>query len=250
MERSAIMAHGEQYVLIVDPKSLRRAEIATFLQVWSESAGLSVIAATDLPEDAIQSGHCRLAIVNVGGTAVGSSENQRCIKAIRALMPETPLVVISDREEPEEVLAAFQAGARGFIPSSIEPPVALQALTFILGGGSFYPPAAILQGLQQGTRECGDAETAGDAIEIGDRAPWRVGGLTPRQQEVLGYLRQGKSNKVIARELNMQESTVKVHVRHIMRKLGAANRTQAALCAIRNGNHVPHPQDVGAGVTM
>jgi DNA-binding NarL/FixJ family response regulator len=56
--------------------------------------------------------------------------------------------------------------------------------------------------------------------------------LTPRQLEVLDRLREGKPNKLIARDLNMTEATVKVHVRQIMRKLGAANRTQAVLCAV------------------
>jgi DNA-binding NarL/FixJ family response regulator len=56
-------------------------------------------------------------------------------------------------------------------------------------------------------------------------------GLTTRQQEVLERLRQGESNKLIGRQLKLRESTVKVHIRQIMRKLGATNRTQAALCA-------------------
>ncbi len=59
-----------------------------------------------------------------------------------------------------------------------------------------------------------------------------VNGLTQRQHAVLKLLQQGQSNKRIARELRMCESTVKVHVRQIMRKLGACNRTQAALCAL------------------
>src|SRR5262249_20243436 len=58
-----------------------------------------------------------------------------------------------------------------------------------------------------------------------------VCGLTARQQEVLARLRQGESNKLIGRQLKLRESTVKVHIRQIMRKLGATNRTQAALCA-------------------
>jgi DNA-binding NarL/FixJ family response regulator len=56
-------------------------------------------------------------------------------------------------------------------------------------------------------------------------------GLTARQWEVLERLRQGESNKLIGRQLKLRESTVKVHIRQIMRKLGASNRTQAALCA-------------------
>jgi DNA-binding NarL/FixJ family response regulator len=56
-------------------------------------------------------------------------------------------------------------------------------------------------------------------------------GLTPSEQRVLELLREGKPNKVIARELDIEETTVKVHVRRIMKKLNAANRTQAALVA-------------------
>ena len=56
-------------------------------------------------------------------------------------------------------------------------------------------------------------------------------GLTPSEQRVLELLKEGKPNKVIARELDIEETTVKVHVRRIMKKLNAANRTQAALVA-------------------
>jgi DNA-binding NarL/FixJ family response regulator len=58
-------------------------------------------------------------------------------------------------------------------------------------------------------------------------------GLTARERQVLERLQLGASNKLIARQLNLRESTVKVHIRRIMRKLGAVNRTQAALCGVR-----------------
>ena len=64
-----------------------------------------------------------------------------------------------------------------------------------------------------------------------DSKPTEMRGLTPSEQRVLELLRVGKPNKVIARELNIEESTVKVHVRRIMRKLNAANCRQAALVA-------------------
>ena len=109
---------------------------------------------------------------------------------------------------------------------SVTPPVAMQAFTFIMSGGSFFPPAALIQTTRvessvrviaaQGTTLVADAR-----------------GLTTRQQEVLKRLSQGESNKLIGRQLKLRESTVKVHVRQIMRKLGATNRTQAALCAAK-----------------
>ena len=81
-----------------------------------------------------------------------------------------------------------------------------------------------------------------------------VRGLTTRQQEVLERLRQGESNKLIGRQLKLRESTVKVHIRQIMRKLGATNRTQAALCAVqlsvardKNGENEDEADDGGLG---
>jgi DNA-binding CsgD family transcriptional regulator len=127
-------------------------------------------------------------------------------------MPQALLVIISDREDAQEIRAAFEEGAVGFMPTSIEPAVAFQALSFIRSGGSFFPPSAL--------------STNGVA---------RVSDLTAKQEEVLGRLHKGLSNKAIARQLDMSEATVKVHVRRIMRKFGVANRTQLAVAAMNQG---------------
>lgn len=132
---------------------------------------------------------------------------------IARLLPHVPCLVLSDRAEPEEAVLAAQMGEQAFMTTSVEPRVALQAFAFVIGGGTFFPREALLQGRQRP-----------------DPAPEPVtDDLTPRQAQVLARLRLGKSNKVIARDLDMQESTVKVHVREIMRKLGVRNRTEAAL---------------------
>ncbi len=228
MEQIAFQETHGRYVLIIDSMSLRRAQISAFLESWAHAGGLMIVEAAAIDSKMNDAAECRLAILNVGGSGIGDPECRPCIHQIRSLLPGTPLAIISDREELEEVVAAFQAGARGFIPSSIEPAIALQALTFILGGGSFYPPSAILQYFE---RENDDVRTSEGPSASADQDGQKSRLLTERQIEVHMLLKQGKSNKVIARELSMRESTVKVHVRHIMRKLGAANRTQAALCA-------------------
>jgi DNA-binding NarL/FixJ family response regulator len=106
--------------------------------------------------------------------------------------------------------------------------VAIQAFTFIMGGGSFFPSTALIQRthIERSLR----VATTREATIAGDIPK---GGLTDRQQDVLERLRQGESNKLIGRQLKLRESTVKVHIRHILRKLGATNRTQAALCAVQ-----------------
>jgi DNA-binding NarL/FixJ family response regulator len=134
-----------------------------------------------------------------------------------AAAADTPLVVFSDAEEaqhPKTVRITLKSGARGFIPTRTTGlQMAAAAIRFVRAGGTFAP----LNLLLSGRSEPGPA--------MSDVA--RKHRLTSRQMAVLSHLQQGKANKIIAHELSMSESTVKVHVRNIMRKMGATNRTQA-----------------------
>ncbi len=126
-----------------------------------------------------------------------------------------PLIVLSDAEDaqrPETIRGTLRQGAQGFIPTrSLGIPMIVSAIRLVEAGGTFAPP---------------DLAPAGAEPATGP-APARHDRLTARQIIVLRHLQQGKANKIIAHELGMSESTVKVHVRNIMRKMGATNRTQA-----------------------
>lgn len=216
-------AAGEDAIVLVDKTELRRAAFTTLLESWTQPAHLSVLGASpesDFSED-VQNKSLRLVMVNVGALPINSPEAQTWIETVRAHLPGVPMVILSDRDDPQEAIEAFRAGVRGFIPTNSEIAMVHRILSFILGGGSFFPPKALLN----------VGHIPGRQIE--DEAHGQASGLplTARQQEVIDLLVQGKSNKLIARELDMQEATVKVHVRHIMRKLGVSNRTQAALRA-------------------
>lgn len=228
----------EPSVVIVDPLKLRRSCIARVLEQWSSSEGLIVtsVAPVGLPSESESKADCRLVVLSIGGKSVGEAELTQTIECILSVFPDAPLVVMSDRDEPAEVLAAFKAGAMGFIPSSLDPQIALRAFTFILGGGSYFPPSALTA-----TDSCPPLQKAELPIDRGGAGGGSMTSnfgatethsrkLTARQQDVVKLLRNGLPNKVIARHLGMTEATVKVHVRQIMRKLGANNRTQVALC--------------------
>jgi DNA-binding NarL/FixJ family response regulator len=167
-------------------------------------------------------------ILSVGGDSVEDLQQQTFIKGARKLMPRTPLVVLSDREETKEVCAAFEAGAAGFMPTSIDPSVAVQALSFIKSGGSFFPPSALHREMPSFATQVADVRP--DQTDIRSLRPSSK--LSAKQEAVLGLLRQGRSNKDIACRLGLAEATVKVHLRCIMRKLGLANRTQVAIAAM------------------
>lgn len=210
-------------VLVVDALELRRAGIASLVDTWAKTIDLTTEAIS--PEDIGR--YCervpdvRFIILNIGGTSLHDENLLECVRRIRDLFVSVPCAVISDRREAEEAVAAATLGEQAFLSTSMQPDVVRQALTFILGGGTYFPREALLQSTSITVRGRIHA-----SAPDGD-----TDGLTRRQYDVLEKLRLGKSNKHIARDLNMQESTVKVHVRQIMRKLGAANRTQAALLA-------------------
>jgi DNA-binding NarL/FixJ family response regulator len=127
-----------------------------------------------------------------------------------------PVVILSDAEDMDHVLGALESGARGYIPTSLTLDVAVGAMQVVVAGGTFVP-ANSLVGARRATQS-----SAGD-----NGHTCRM--FTVRQSAVLEALRHGKPNKQIAYELNMRESTVKLHVRNIMRKLKVKNRTEAAL---------------------
>jgi DNA-binding NarL/FixJ family response regulator len=209
-------------LLIVDSKRLRQAAIMRLLEAWADAMGLTVKAVIpDAPLDAdYASANCEMIIISVGGASIQDARQHILIDTVRGLMPHASLVIISDRDDPQEVCAAFQQGAIGFMPTSIEPALAFQALSFIRNGGSFFPPSVLCTCLG----------------EVTVHGPVSDSVLTIKQEEVFGLLRQGFSNKVIARRLGMSEATVKVHARRLMHKFRVTNRTQLALAAINQSS--------------
>ncbi|MBZ8134442.1 response regulator transcription factor [Afifella sp. IM 167] len=134
--------------------------------------------------------------------------------AVRRFAP-IPVLLLAESEDLTHVVRALNLGAKGYIPSSVSIEVCVQAVRLARAGGTYVPATALL--------------SMGRALERGeDMTRPLIGIFTHRQAQVVMALRRGKANKVIAYELNMQESTVKVHIRNIMRKLRASNRTEVA----------------------
>jgi len=140
------------------------------------------------------------------------------LAALRDAIPAAPLVVLSGEDNPGVVRAAIERGAMGFIPKSSTPEVLIQALRLVLARG-VYLPRAVLDAPAVPAAESGTA----------------LRGLTPRQMDVLHCVIQGKSNKVIARELDVSEGTVKAHLSSVLRALGARSRTEAVYAAAKLG---------------
>jgi DNA-binding NarL/FixJ family response regulator len=127
-----------------------------------------------------------------------------------------PIIVLSDTDDLSQVVKMLEYGARGFIPSSVGIAVCVEAIGLAVAGGIFVPASSVLS-----VRHLVNESPA--------TSPRALSGMfTLRQEEVVEALRKGKANKIIAYELNLRESTVKVHIRNIMKKLKATNRTEVA----------------------
>ncbi len=138
---------------------------------------------------------------------------------MRDAFPDSVIVVLSSEDGPARVRQAIELGAAGFIPKSSTPAVMVSALRLILAGGIYLPPQVL--GLPFGP-------VAGNAVRPAES--W-LDKLTDRQREILQLAVQGKSNKVIARELRVSEGTVKQHLTGLFRAMGVTNRTEAVFVA-------------------
>jgi len=160
-------------------------------------------------------------------------------EALRADYPGLPVVVLSAVDDPAIVKAVLAGGAMGFVPKSSPRAVMVNALRLVLSGGRYLPPELIVGEWESMARLAGGPEeTAAPSVE--DL------GLAGRQRQVLALLAQGKSNKVICRELGLAEATVKIHVTAILKALKVASRTQAVVEINRLGLRLHEPGEDGA----
>jgi two-component system nitrate/nitrite response regulator NarL len=145
------------------------------------------------------------------------------LKILREKWPDIHVVLLSGTAEKADVEKAIDLGARGYFPKTLPGKMMMVGVHKILQGDIFVP-------MDHNTNTV-MASYHGDLSRGLSRHPQSRESLTPREREVLGYLMRGVSNKEIARALDLQVVTIKLHVRGICKKLGAKNRTQAALIA-------------------
>jgi DNA-binding NarL/FixJ family response regulator len=152
-------------------------------------------------------------------------EGASTIGALRAQYPAVPLVVVSGIDDVRQVQSVLRAGAVGFIPKSAVGQLVLPAIRLVLAGGQYLPPQLMMTLDARST----PAQPANDSpLPVPRPAqPGRVDALSPRQEEVFALMAKGLSNKMIARELNISEGTVKSHVATIFDVLRVHNRVSA-----------------------
>ena len=199
---------------IIDARALDRECLAQSIR--AHRVGMNVLAFGSIDEWRVRkSDYAPLSaiLLNVGGRKISDADVAEEIKKLSAEFVTTPVIVLADTNELPQIMKALEYGARGYIPSSVGIDVCVEAIKLALAGGIFVPASSVLamrQLLESG------GETRRPVFNM----------FTDRQTEVVEALRRGKPNKIIAYELNLRESTVKVHIRNIMKKIKATNRTE------------------------
>ena len=187
--------------------------------------GSRLLEAESLAEALGHAGDCEALDLVLLDLGLPDARGLEGLRALREAHPALPVAILSADQERRTILEAIDLGAVGYIPKST-PRRELQAALTRLLEGQLYLPADIMRRPPAATPL--PPPTEGDSR---DAERQRLAELTDKQLEVLIRLSRGASNKVIARELEIAETTVKTHVSAILRKLGVAGRVQAILAA-------------------
>ncbi len=212
---------------LIDSRPLTRISIANLLTTLSDE--FVILPYSNIDEFVTRYLECpckvEMVVFNLGSARISENHISDGILRLKLELPDLPFVFLSDHDELRDILDAIQIGARGYVSSVFNPSTVIQSLRLVLEGGAFIPHNALMEitGKTSMLRE----EERPNGAKI-DHRPLPCRPLRPRELEVFELVRRGKSNKIIAYELGVQESTVKVHTRKIMTKLKAINRTHAA----------------------
>jgi DNA-binding NarL/FixJ family response regulator len=204
-------------VLLVDDHQVVRRGLRTFLEVQDD---IEVVGeAADGAEGVDRAEELKPDVILMDVKMPGM-DGVDALRRLRELDNRARVLVVTSFTEQRTVVPALRAGAAGYVYKDVDPDALAGAIRAVHAGHILLQP-----------------EVAGALLsqEEGTSGQGRAGSLTEREREVLGLIADGRSNREIARALVLSEKTVKTHVSNILMKLDLADRTQAALWAVRHG---------------
>jgi two-component system, NarL family, nitrate/nitrite response regulator NarL len=202
-------------VLVVDALSAERSRLVTAL---AEQPGVEIVGETANPEHAVTLAAAVLPDVVLLTPNLENASNAELVNKLRAAAPDAHVLVLTRSEEVNALVEALRAGASGYVVRDLDGGLMADALRCTVEHGGPF-------GFRAG---------------VTDRPALPASPLSPREQQILTLVAEGWTNKQIARELGVAESTVKIHVQHILRKLKLESRVQAAVYAAENGLALKH----------
>lgn len=226
------------HILAVDDHQLFRSGLSLLLSNIYD--GVTVSEAVDVDSALARiAGDPTIDLVLLDVAMPGMDEMEG-LRRIVEQAPEIPVVMLSAIEDREDVFRTIRMGARGYILKSSSEQVLEHAISLALSGETYIPPGVVMDAGGHLLPPVGKGRSRFDPANPLSR-------LTPRQCDVLARMMGGSRNKEIAQELGLLESTVKAHVKAVLKKLGATNRTQASMIAAQNGMESGAEQESGTG---
>jgi len=217
----------DSVVILIEPRSLTRQCLSAWLEPYEPAPNLRAVRslAAAVEHQEVDVG---LIIWSIGASSITSESLRTDLARLKSRYPDVPLAVLADRQDPAGIRGAIRLGVNGYLPTSLDRKDALEVLRFVRAGGTYIPASALLDGKE--------APRTDPQPCLAPRPTKTFDSLTPREADVVERLRLGKPNKIIAHELEISESTVKVFVHRILHKLGAVNRTEVAYLAQQQTN--------------
>lgn len=204
-------------ILIADDHAVVRQGLRTFLDLQDD---LEVVGDVPDGQEAVAAALESEPDVVLMDLLMPRMDGIEATRKILAERPATRVIALTSFLDDDRVLPAVRAGAAGYLLKDVEPQELVEAIRTVHGGEALLHPAV----------------TARLMAEFDERARGPAGhSLTAREHDVLRLIARGLPNKLIARELEIAEKTVKTHVSSVLAKLGVTDRTQAALLAVREG---------------
>jgi NarL family two-component system response regulator LiaR len=204
-------------ILLVDDHAVVREGLRGFLELQDE---FEIVGEAEDGEEAVREAERLRPDVILMDLVMPGLDGVGAMEALRESLPGARVIVLTSFADDDRLLPAIQAGAAGYLLKDAQPAELARAVRAAHAGEALLDPSV-----------------AARLVDVIAQAPGSDPGeqLTPREREVLALIAQGRPNKLIARELEISEKTVKAHVGRVLEKLGVSDRTQAALYAVRTG---------------
>lgn len=265
------MLFGKKLMVLVDAQDLRRVAFTNLFTSLLSGKNVLLLDCSSVssltcsqPFGSAFETMAPLVILNAGGLGLDNSHIAKDIARLRAVMPRCLVLVMIDGEWNGNIEIALALAINGVICMSMQPQNVIAAIEIALMGGTYFPSisqrdpepresktrsqdhlAMILEPAIIGFGQLTEEDVLPSTIQAVEHqtdsetntVSAQIAPLSRRQVDVLKTLQSGMSNKEIARALGLSEATIKIHVRHLMRKFGVHNRTQVAIVSQHGGLH-------------
>jgi DNA-binding NarL/FixJ family response regulator len=201
-------------VLIVDDHAMVRAGLEGLLSSFPDIHVVGQAADGDQSVVMVEQLQPDVVLMDIAMPGMSGIE---AVGAVRAVLPDVRVIMLTTFADPSQVSAALSAGAAGYLLKDVEPEVLVAGIRATLKGGAPLSPMV-----------------AAHLIRNATQAQSSIGALSPRELQTLRLIATGHSNKQIARMMGISEKTVKAHCSRVFQRVGVSDRTQAAVWATRN----------------